>query len=102
MIDPTKIFTRTTTRRNAHGDMVDLMIPAEGGNVMIAAYIQAEIAADILNALHQVKFLRAALQELRASNGYGFNVPPDYADDQAWIVTVRAIRACAAALQETQ
>jgi len=46
--------------------------------------------------------LRAALQALSDSNGYGFDVPGDYGDEHSWHVSAGAIRACRRALGETE
>ena len=46
--------------------------------------------------------LRAAIIGLKQANGYGLDVPGEYADEQSWIVTAGAIRACRRAMGETE
>lgn len=44
--------------------------------------------------LEEVRALRKAVRLVEQSNGYGLDVPSDYTDNRAWIITAGAVRAC--------
>ena len=59
----------------------------ESGEIIIT---RAQLAA----LLEEVRALRKAVRLVEQSNGYGLDVPSDYTDNRAWIITVGAARAC--------
>ena len=55
--------------------------------------------AMMLNALPEIV---AALEAIKASNGYGCKVPDDYDDSHTWLVEAGAIRKVAKALAKVR
>ena len=61
-----------------------------------------ELRAELRRARAEEMQLRAAITAVGQANGYGLDVPGEYADDASWIVTAGAIRACRRAMGETE